>query len=165
MSDQLLSAQGTQEMNAWVRLLRGYKGLTRGLSAELLEEHGLTINAYEVLLLLSQADDQRMRRVDLSEAVQLTQSGVTRLLNGLQKQGFVERENCSDDARVAYATLTAAGREKLERAAGSHVDAIRAAFADRYSDEELEALAGLLSRLPGADTADPRLCEPGEQPA
>jgi DNA-binding MarR family transcriptional regulator len=149
MSSQLLSQQESTELTAWVHLLRGHRGLTGELNAGLLEEHGLTINDYEVLLLLSRAEEGRLRRVDLAESVRLTPSGITRLLAGLEKHGYVERAFCDTDARVTYAVLTDAGRTKLEDASGSHLEAIRAALAERYSPEELETLAELLSRLPG----------------
>ena len=92
-----------------------------------------------------------MRRIDLAESLQLTPSGVTRLLDGLERVGLVEKASCPSDARVTYAVLTDAGRAKLEQASCSHVRAIEALFDDRYSAEELVALAELLGRLPGTE--------------
>lgn len=160
MSARTLSERGSRELYVWVRLLRGYAGLTGDLNARLQEEHGLTINDYEVLLLLSHADERRMRRVDLARAVKLSASGVTRLLDGLQKQGYVDRATCTEDARVTYAVLTEAGLAKLREASESHLEAIRATLSDRYSAKELDALAELLLRLPGAADGDPFACEP-----
>ena len=145
----------------WVRMLRSHSALKRGMSARLLETHGLHINDFEVLLLLSQAEDDAMRRVDLAEAIQLTQSGVTRLLDGLEKAGYVTRRACDSDARVSYAALTKEGRAKLEDASETHLAAIRDTFAERYSDAELHQLADLLSRLPGGGGDSPS-CEVGE---
>jgi DNA-binding MarR family transcriptional regulator len=149
----------TPELTAWVGLLRGHATTTRRFNAELVAEHGLTLNDYEVLLHLSRADDRRLRRVDLAERVLLTPSGITRLLEGLERAGFVERAACDSDARVTYAQLTDAGEEKLLEAAESHVGAIRLFFRDRFSREELVALGGLLERLP-ADPAEDVNCEP-----
>lgn len=161
MSNQLLTDQVTMEQTAWVRLIRSYSALTRGMSARLLERHGLHINDFEVLLLLSGAKDDAMRRVDLADEVQLTQSGITRLLDGLQKAGYVTRRSCDTDARVSYAALTKKGRAKLEEASETHLAAIRETFAERYSESELDQLADLLSRLPGGGGDTPS-CEPGE---
>jgi DNA-binding MarR family transcriptional regulator len=144
-----------------VRLLRSYSALTREMSARLHEGHGLRINDFEVLLLLSQADEDAMRGVDLAEAVQLTQSGITRLIDGLEKQGYVIRRACDTDARVSYAALTKEGRAKLEEASETHLAAIQETFAERYSESELDQLADLLSRLPGGG-GDAPPCEPGE---
>ena len=162
MSNQVLSEQTSLELAAWVRLLRGYAGLTGDLSARLQEEQGLTINDYEVLLLLSHAEGDRMRRVDLAREVKLSPSGITRLLGGLERQGYVERAASEDDARVTFAVLTERGRTKLEEASGPHIEAIRSAMAQRFSEAELETLNQLLSRLPGAGgETDPRCCEAG----
>jgi DNA-binding MarR family transcriptional regulator len=120
----------------------------RRFNAELVAEHDLTINDYEVLLHLSHADDRRLRRVDLAQLVLLTPSGITRLLEGLERAGYVERATCDSDARVTYAQLTDEGEEKLRHASTSHVAGIRGFFRERFSKEELEVLGRLLERLP-----------------
>jgi DNA-binding MarR family transcriptional regulator len=132
----------------WFRLLRGQAAARRTLEAGLQAAHGLTVVGYEALLLLSEAEQQAMRRIDLARGLGLTASGVTRLLDGLEREGLVEKRTCSEDARVTYAVLTEAGAERLERASCSHVGSVRALFEGRYSDEELELLATLLARLP-----------------
>ena len=101
-------------------LLRAHSSLTRQLSAQLTAEHDLTLSDFEVLLRLSRAPDRRMRRVDLADQVLLSASGVTRLLDGLERQGYVERAACASDRRVVYAVLTDAGLERLRSAAASH---------------------------------------------
>lgn len=103
---------------------------------------------YEALLLLSEAKERALRRIDLARGLGLTASGVTRLLDGLEREGLVEKRTCSEDARVTYAVLTEAGAERLDRASCSHVGSVRALFEERYTDEELETLAALLGRLP-----------------
>lgn len=129
-------------------LLRGQAAARRTVEAGLQTEHGLTVVGYEALLLLSEAQERAMRRIDLARGLGLTASGVTRLLDGLEREGLVEKRNCSVDARVSYAALTDAGAERLERASCSHVGSVRALFEERYSGEELETLAELLGRLP-----------------
>jgi DNA-binding MarR family transcriptional regulator len=141
------------QLEGWVSFLRAHAAITRELSAQLQREHDLTLNDYEVLLHLSHADDGRMRRVDLAQQVVLTASGITRLLEGLERAGYVRKESCSSDARVSYAALTDEGREKLGAAAETHLRGIDELFVSRYSGSELTALAELLGRLPvtGAD--------------
>jgi DNA-binding MarR family transcriptional regulator len=148
-----LLKQQDSALDSWVRLLRGHASVTRAMSAQLVAEHGLTINDYEALLHLARAEDGRMRRVDLAERLILTASGVTRLLDGLEAAGLVERAYCASDRRVTYAVLTAAGRTKLHEASESHMADIRAYFEGRFSTEELKQLAALLGRLPGAADA------------
>jgi DNA-binding MarR family transcriptional regulator len=152
MSSQVLRDQVVADaaVEAFVNLLRGHAGTTRALSSDLLAEHGLTINDYECLLLLSGEETQSLRRIDLASRLLLTASGVTRLLDGLEREGYVEKGSCASDARVTYAVLTEKGREKLESAKCSHVAAISALFEERFSPAELATLTELLSRLPGA---------------
>jgi MarR family 2-MHQ and catechol resistance regulon transcriptional repressor len=158
LSRQVLSAQASVGLDAWARLLHAYASTTRALSGSLQAEHGLTLNDYEALLRLSRAEDGRMRRVDLADELLLTASGVTRLLDGLEAAGYVERASCATDRRVVYAVITDAGRDKLETASESHLAEIRALFDERFGPEELEQLAQLLGRLPGAENASGEEC-------
>ena len=141
-------AATTPEQIAWVGLLRAHASAVRRFNGDLISEHGLTLNDYEVLLHLAHAPDRRLRRVDLAKSVLLTPSGITRLLEGLELAGYVERASCASDARVTYALLTDEGYDKLREASLTHVEGIRSHFAERFSPEELGTLAALLSRLP-----------------
>lgn len=145
MSSQVLSEQSVA-VSAFASLLRAHAQATRLLSAQLTSEHGLTISDYEVLLRLSRAPDRRMRRVDLAEQVLLTASGVTRLLDGLESQGFVARAACASDRRVVYAVLTDEGLSKLRAASETHFAQIDEYFGARYDGEELAQLEALLAR-------------------
>jgi DNA-binding MarR family transcriptional regulator len=138
----------TRQLESWIAFLRSHSAITRELSAQLQREHGLTLNDYEVLLHLSHAEGGMMRRVDLAESVLLTASGITRLLEGLERAGLVCKETCSSDARVSYAKLTDAGAERLREAGVTHLRGIDELFLGRYSGSELATLAELLSRLP-----------------
>lgn len=152
----------TSRLASWVAFLRSHAAITRELSARLQREHGLTINDYEVLLNLSHAEGHRLRRVDLAERVLITASGITRLLDGLEHSGLVEKAFCESDARVSYAQLTEAGHAKLAEAGRSHLAAVDELFTSRYSGSELATLSDLLSRLPmtGADCSRPDACAP-----
>jgi DNA-binding MarR family transcriptional regulator len=137
-----------KRLDAWVGFLRSHAAITRQLNVDLLNEHGLTLNDYEVLLHLANAEDRMMRRVDLAGEVILTASGITRLLEGLERAGYVEKATCETDARVSYAKLTEDGLAKLREASQTHLAGIEELFTSRYSDAELDLLAGFLSRLP-----------------
>src|SRR5436190_9123073 len=124
----MTSVAAPSRLEAWVSFLRAHSAITRALNSDLLNEHGLTLNDYEVLLHLSRADDGMMRRVDLAESVLLTASGITRLLDGLQRAGLVEKAACASDARVSYAKMTEAGRAKLTAAAATHLTGVEDLF-------------------------------------
>ena len=136
-------------MRAWTRLLRAYSVTARCLSPALLEEHGLTLNDYEALELLSDAEGRRMRRVDLAGALSLSASGVTRLLEGLEEDGLVQRATCPHDRRVAYAQLTGEGAARLRAAACGHAASIRELLEESLTETELEELAELLAKVAG----------------
>jgi DNA-binding MarR family transcriptional regulator len=146
-------------IEAFVRLVRASVAVTRQLSAHLSADHCLTLNEYEALLLLARAPESRMRRVDLANSLLLTAGGVTRLLDGLERKGFVEREESSTDRRVTYACLSRAGRDKLRTASKSHTRQIRELLGAHYDDGELTQLAAMLDRLADTAAADDA-CEP-----
>jgi DNA-binding MarR family transcriptional regulator len=160
MSSQVLSKQ-TVGVELFAALLRAHAAATKRLNAQLFADHGLTINDYEVLIRLARAPDRRMRRVDLAEQVLLTPSGITRLLDGLERSGYVERASCDSDRRVVYAVLTESGLEKLLEARTTHLAQIDEHFGLRLDGNELEAALRLLSRL--ADGAEVP-CDPGASP-
>jgi DNA-binding MarR family transcriptional regulator len=156
LSDQRRTAPAVR---AWTRLMRAHAATTRLLSAQLQEEHGLTLNDYEALLVLSRAEDGRLKRVDLARSLILTPSGVTRLLEGLEDAGLVERAACATDRRVTYAQLTDAGREKLVDASSGHVASIHSLLEGHLEEEEIDAVAEILGKLPGVADGDDS-CEP-----
>jgi DNA-binding MarR family transcriptional regulator len=163
MRSQVLREQsiGAQAFGA---LLRAHMSATRQLNAQLVADHGLTLSDYGVLLQLAWAPDRRLRRVDLADRILLTASGITRLLDGLEHCGFVERAACDTDRRVVYAVLTDEGLEKLRVAAKTHLEQIDSLFGARLSEDELESLVTLLGKL-DEDAGGEDDCEPPEEPA
>jgi DNA-binding MarR family transcriptional regulator len=149
-------------LEAWIRFLRAHASLTRQLSARLESEHGLTLNDYDVLVQLAHAEDRRLRRVDLARSVLLSASGITRLLDGLERAGWVEKGTCRSDARVTYAVLTEAGLAKYRGARTSHLADVEAVFGSRFTEDERQSLSGLLRQLlePGEDETPSCLTEP-----
>jgi DNA-binding MarR family transcriptional regulator len=145
-------------VRAFAGLLKAHASVTRQLNAQLVAEHGLTINDYEVLLRLARAPERRLRRVDLAEQVLLTASGITRLLDGLEQAGYVERASCASDRRVVYAVLTDPGLAKLHDAARSHLVHVEELFGERLDAGEQERAADLLWKLGDGDGS--ASCEP-----
>jgi DNA-binding MarR family transcriptional regulator len=155
LSSQVLSDQVTADplLGPWTRFLRAHAALTRQLSARLEAEHGLTLSDFDVLAQLYFAPEHALRRVDLSRQVLLTASGITRLLDRLERAGCVTKRSCDTDARVTYAVLTDEGVRKFEAARASHVADLAELFGSRLSEAERRQLDDLLARLPLADTA------------
>ena len=135
------------ELRAWRGLLRAHACLAKRLDAELERSHHLPMSSYEVLHHLEEAAGGRMRMCDLADQAQLSRSGLTRLVDRLERDGLVSRCSCQHDARGAYACLTDAGRRRLQEARDTHRAALRAAFFSRFSEEELTLLADMWERI------------------
>src|SRR3954447_2273556 len=135
------------ELRAWRGLVKAHGCLVKRLDAQLEAEHGVPLSSYEVLVRLSDADGGKLRMHDIAAGVMLSRSGLTRLVDRLERDGLVCRCSCENDARGAYAVITDPGRERLAQARATHRAGIRALFVAHYSDAELEQVAELLERL------------------
>ena len=148
---QQLTTKTSLKTQAFGHLIGAHATITRRLSAQLEQEHGLTMNEYEVLFLLSRQEDHSMRRIDLSREARLSPSGITRMLDRLEATGLVGKRSCASDARVSYAVLTDAGMQKLRDCAPAHQAEIDRVLGERLSEAEVETLAALLERLSDLD--------------
>ena len=135
------------EMAAWHALIRSHARVIRRLEAELEAEQGLTLQAYEVLAHLSESPERRARMSDLAALVVISPSGLTRLVDKLAAEGLVERQRCAGDARVVYATITAAGLQRLKSAYPTHLRGVREHLIDRLDREHLAAIVDALGPL------------------
>ena len=115
-------------------MLRAHAALTKTLDAQLEAAHGLPLSSYEVLVRLADADGERMRMCDLADSIVLSRSGLTRLVDRLERDGLIARRSCSSDARGAFACLTPRGREVLEAARTTHLAGVRELFLGRLSE-------------------------------
>ena len=142
-----------EELGAWRGLLRVHAGMTKALDAELVREHGLPLSSYEVLLFLADAPDGRLRMSELAEGVLLSRSGLTRLVDRMERDGLLRRERCEDDARGYHALITEKGRELFGQARRTHLDGVRVRFLSHLSPDELRTLARLWEKVaPGASS-------------
>jgi DNA-binding MarR family transcriptional regulator len=145
---QVTSAPLTDtELAAWRGLVRAHAAVVKEIDAELEAHHGLPLSSYDVLATLAERPDGRMRMCDLADAVALSRSGLTRLVDRLQREGLMARAQCDHDARGAFAVLTAAGRERLHEADERHREALRRRFLAHFSEDELRELGRCLSRI------------------
>ena len=140
-----------EELGAWRGLLRVHSALVKALDAELLAAHALPLTSYEVLINLQAAPGRRRRMAELADGVLLSRSGLTRLVDRLERDGLLERDACTDDGRGTYAVLTDKGQALLAEARRTHLDGVRERFLRHFEENELRTLAGLWERvLPGA---------------
>jgi DNA-binding MarR family transcriptional regulator len=143
---------------AWRGLLRAHACLAKRLDAALDQAHGLPLSSFEVLDRLEDASSGRMRMCDLAEQAQLSRSGLTRLVDRLERERLLERCSCEQDARGSFACLTEAGRERLEEARVTHMAVVREQFFDRFSEVELSLLADMCQRIAPCSSGEPSGC-------
>ncbi len=163
--DQATAALGDDlapaELAAWRGLLRVHAALAKLLDAELARVHDLPLSSYEVLITLQAAPGKRCRMAELADRVLLSRSGMTRLVDRLEREGLLERDTCTSDGRGCFAVLTDAGERLLARARPTHLDGVRERFLQHFADDELATMAGWWERvLPGASSgADLGQCD------
>jgi DNA-binding MarR family transcriptional regulator len=146
-------------VRTWIRFLATHSAITRELEARLMGAHGLTLSDYDVLVQLARAPERKLRNIDLAKAVVLTRSGVTRLVDGLEKDGLVARSSCPSDKRGTFVSITDEGLERLRAAASTQVEGVRELFVARLGSDGVEQLDALLRSLPaGAECLESRAC-------
>jgi len=128
-------------------MLRAHAALTKELDAQLAREHKLPLSSYEVLLYLADAPEARMRMSELAQSVLLSRSGLTRLVDRLEREGLLRRKACESDARGFFAEITPKGRRLFDAARRTHLDGVRDLFLCRFSRDELRALGALWQKL------------------
>ena len=135
---------------AWRAFLRAHARIIRRLEHDLQAEQEMALTDYDVLVQLANAEERRLRMSELADALLLSRSGATRLVDRLVADGMVERVTCETDRRGQWASLTDAGYERLRRATPTHLRGVAAHFLDRLSADEL----GALERIMTSVTAD-----------
>ncbi len=142
-----------EEMAAWRAYIETHGDLMSAFEADLVPTD-LTLGDYQVLVYLTEAENQRMRMCDLADMLQLSPSGLTRRLDGLVKAGWVERSSSDTDRRVMLAGVTDAGRAQLAAAAPTHVASVRARMIDVLDADELETIALAFRKIRAALDAE-----------
>jgi len=137
------------EMDAWQALLHTHHQLTNTLDAELRSEHCLSLGDYDVLVRLARAPERSLRMAELAQRVMISPSGLTRVVDGLVKEGLVERQRGGADARVVLAQLTDKGRDRVRKAAQTHLQGIRQHFTARLTERQLRDVAAALQVICG----------------
>jgi DNA-binding MarR family transcriptional regulator len=152
-----------EEQQAWRTFINVHGRLLAQLDAELEGAHELSLPDYEVLVHLSEAPEHSLRMAELADRLLLSPSGLTRRLDGLVREGLVERRACPSDRRGTLAVLTSAGMARLEEAAPTHAAGVRRYMIDPLSRDELLRLASSLGRIDRA-LDDSGVVRPLEEP-
>ena len=136
-----------EELAAWHGMLTLYSHVMRDLDRDLLASHQISVREFDVLITLANALEYRLRMSDLAQRVMLTPSGLTRLVERLERARLVERQTDPGDARSFRAVLTDLGAQRLAEARATHNAVIRTRLTDRLSLEELMELGAIWGKV------------------
>jgi len=144
----------TRELDAWRGFLRTHARLLRHLDRQLTHEQGFATSSYEVLLRLAEAPGGTMRMKDIADSLLLSRSGLSRVVDELERKGYVARQACPSDARGTEAVITRSGRSAFRKAQNSHLRSVRAEFLDKLSNQQLRQLAEVWTTVGLAEAPD-----------
>ena len=143
------------QLDAWRAFISSYWRVTSRIDAELAAKKLPTLAWYDVLYTLYRSPDRRLRMSELAGHVLLSRSGLTRLVDKLEKEGLLTRCACPSDGRAIHAQLSANGVDALRKMWPTYREGIARHFTTQLTDKELSTLAALLGRLSvGAGTAE-----------
>ena len=136
----------TAEMKAWRRYIIASRRLLEALDSDL-DSHDLSMPDYEILALLSDAPDRKMRMSELADIALLSRSRLSHRMKVMEKAGWVKREACPIDKRGYFAVMTAKGWKAIVAAAPDHVESVRSRFIDHLSKDDQKALSEIFERV------------------
>lgn len=143
----------SEEMAAWRSYIETSGDLLRAIEKDL-EPFGLDRGDYQLLAMLSEAPDGRLRMCDLADSLRLTRGGLTRRMDGVLKKKLVARVQSTDDRRVAFAQMTPKGMELLRKAAPVHLRSVRTLMIDLLSPAEIRAIASAFRKISDGLSSD-----------
>ncbi len=135
------------ELAAWRGMLKVHSALVKALDSELETAHNLPLSSYEVLIYLRVAPEKRLRMAELADRTLLSRSGMTRLVDRLERDGLLRRDTCSSDARGCLAVLTERGEEVLAAARATHLAGVRRRFLDHLDDEDIAQFGSAFNKV------------------
>lgn len=154
MAIQLRNTEASQTYRMlWATLTQLHGVLAR----EMEDETGLPFERYSILLMLARAENEALRPSELADALPITRSGVTRLIDRLERDGIVERRSCATDGRGRLVALTPVGEEVFRQAGRVHLGGIDHHLGSNLTGDEMAELRRLTAKIAaGVDAARPR---------
>ena len=140
-------AQLNDQTPLWQSFLAVHRQIVEQLAEEMLREHRLPLEWFDVLVHLADLPGMRARQKELRDRVLLSESGVSRLLVRMEKAGLITRSTADDDRRGIEIAVTDDGRAALLAAIESHLQLVAALFSDRLTATDQAALSWILSKL------------------
>lgn len=147
-----------EEQQAWRNFLRGQATIHDAINHDGVEEFGLALHEYEVLVRLAEAPEHQSRMSALATGLVHSRSRLTHTVARLERAGYVQRFQCPHDRRGIFCRLTDEGLVKLEESAPQHVTSLRAHFLDKITREELLTIGEIFSKLIDDEETETRVC-------
>lgn len=135
-----------EEMKAWRLYITTSVDLMKALEDDV-RPFGLTMGDYQLLAMISEAPDRRLRMCDLAEQLRLSRSGLTRRMDGVLSNAWVARVQDETDRRVAYAELTTKGWNLLRKVAPVHLASVRRLMIDHLGRTEVRAIGSAFEKI------------------
>ena len=155
--------RGEEGYAAWLDVFQAQTLVVRALEKLMKQEFGLPLADYEVLARLAEVPEgERVRMQELARKVLLSKSGLSQLFTKLERRGLVERRGDPENLRVTYATMTAEGREALERARPTFREEIEERFAGHLNEEEMRTIRRAMRKVIRSSGEEPLSDEPGD---
>jgi DNA-binding MarR family transcriptional regulator len=136
----------SSEMKAWRKYIVTTRHLLEALDSDL-HDHDLSLYDYEILALLSDAPERRMRMSELADIALLSRSRLSHRMKVMETAGWVKRESCPEDKRGYFAVMTAKGWKAIVAAAPDHVESVRHRFIDHLTKADQEAIAAIFEKV------------------
>jgi DNA-binding MarR family transcriptional regulator len=149
MGENVDRAWSAEHARAWEGFLELSRQLRRAADGVLEPVEGLTVSTLGIMGRLARADDRTLRQTDIAEAMGLSFSRVSRLIDTLETRGLVERRPCPTDARAVNVTLTSDGQALARKAQGAVFAFVEERFFASLDEAEIATLADVFTRLIG----------------
>lgn len=142
-----LLAQLSETTELWQDFLAAHRAIVERLAAQMMADHQLPLEWFDVLIHLADVPERRLRQKDLKDRLLLSESGVSRMLVRIEKAGFVTRAQADDDRRGVEIALTPKGQQALTEALESHLALVAELFTDRLTASDRAALKRVVAKL------------------
>ncbi len=143
----MTSPDAEERVGAWVNLLQANRVLEDALERRLREAADLSFAEFEVIARLSGAPEGRLKMIDIANLLLASKSGITRIVDRLERAGLVSRAIPPENRRIVYARITRRGRAALDRARPAFMGAVEESFSQHMTEPDVRALRRLLRKL------------------
>ncbi|MEW9699796.1 MarR family winged helix-turn-helix transcriptional regulator [Paenibacillus sp. SI8] len=135
------------QLSVWRAFVNAHAAVIERIEKDLSEQRKVPLTTYDVLVALYQSPEKKLRMTDLAKKVVVTRSGLTRVVERLEREGLVERERTEEDRRGSFAVLTREGKKAFLTTWPTYADGISNYFLSVLDEEERKAIEKGLTKV------------------